>query len=166
MAILPSNFLQNQDIIDHISAAGNKESRIIILTLTFNLIGPYTTIIDTNDDIKSEISNLLLNIYSVFPSRNHSGTLVPVVLFVEQMDGTALTKPLLQHMHTWIYKIIPSVKQTSFEPISHTVNVLIMVNYFSCSNPDISLTYSPNLQHSNRQQIPFNSCSKPIKLHQ
>eukprot|EP01084_Bolivina_argentea_P184773 318694_1 len=90
----------------------------------------------------------------------------PYGLVAEQINGTAFTKPRLENMRTWVYKILPSVKRTSFKPISPTLNNPYIINDFSSSNPEISCTYSPNIQRWNPQQIAINSSSKQIKFYQ
>lgn len=85
----------------------------------------------------------------------------PFGLYAEQLSGTSFTTPRKDNMRTWIYKILPTVKRTPFECIESP----FIVNDFSSSNPNISNTYSPNLQRWNPQQICANSNDK-IKFYQ
>ena len=85
----------------------------------------------------------------------------PYGLYAEQISGTSFTTPRKDNMRTWIYKILPSVRRSSFESIESP----FIVNDFSSSNPNVSNTYSPDLQRWNPQQIPTNS-NKKIKFYQ
>ena len=73
------------------------------------------------------------------PIKQNTPQICPYGLYAEQISGTSFTTPRNENMRTWIYKILPSVKRSSFQTISSPY----IVNDFSSSN--VSHIYKPNL---------------------
>lgn len=45
---------------------------------------------------------------------------VPYGLYAEQLSGSAFTAPRYSNLHSWLYRIRPSVMHSDFSPIAHT----------------------------------------------
>ncbi|RUR12384.1 homogentisate 1,2-dioxygenase [Legionella sp. km772] len=43
-------------------------------------------------------------------------------LYAEQLSGTAFTRPRSNNLRSWLYRILPSVAQGSYEPYQHVLN--------------------------------------------
>ncbi|MGL4767744.1 MAG: homogentisate 1,2-dioxygenase [Formosimonas sp.] len=50
------------------------------------------------------------------PKRGHSPQQCAYGLYAEQFSGSAFTAPRVDNLHTWLYRIRPSVVQSAFEP--------------------------------------------------
>jgi homogentisate 1,2-dioxygenase len=56
---------------------------------------------------------------TLIPGRN-SPQKVPHGLYAEQISGTAFTAPRHTNLHSWLYRIRPSVLHGEFTPVTHT----------------------------------------------
>jgi homogentisate 1,2-dioxygenase len=73
---------------------------------------------------------------------------VPYGLFAEQLSGSAFTLPRSQNLHSWLYRIRPSVLHGEFKPLAHA--------YFSSPSPDWGKT-SPTQMRWNPIPYPASS---------
>src|SRR5665213_911704 len=55
----------------------------------------------------------------VIQAGKNSPQQVPYGLYAEQLSGTAFTAPRHENLHSWLYRIIPSVKHAQFQLRPH-----------------------------------------------
>lgn len=62
------------------------------------------------------------------PNGRNSPQKVPFGLYAEQLSGTAFAVPRHANLHSWLYRILPSVLHSNFEPLEN--------KYFGCVDPE------------------------------
>ena len=53
------------------------------------------------------------------PAHQNSPRKVPYGLYAEQINGTSFTVPRAHNQRAWLYRIMPSVAHSAFEPLDH-----------------------------------------------
>lgn len=53
-------------------------------------------------------------IEGALPARQNSPQHCPYNLYAEQLSGTSFTRPRHKNLHSWLYRILPSVTQGSY----------------------------------------------------
>lgn len=65
---------------------------------------------------------------------------VPFGLYAEQISGSAFTMPRAQNLHSWVYRILPSVLHEEFKPLAHP---LLAGTPFEYPTPPTQMRWEP-----------------------
>ena len=60
-------------------------------------------------------------IKGALPSNQNSPQQCNLGLYAEQLSGTAFTRPRHNNLHSWLYRILPSVAQGTYYPYEHKI---------------------------------------------
>ena len=56
---------------------------------------------------------------NALPVNQNSPQKAPYGLYPEQLSGSAFTRPRTQNLRSWLYRILPSVVHSAFQPVAH-----------------------------------------------